>query len=740
MEKIIIVSNRLPVTITNKDNNLAITSSAGGLATGLNSLFEENENTLWVGWPGFYSNDSVKGVDQALSNLWKKNMAPVNLTKSQVKAFYEGFSNSTLWPLFHYFPRYTVFIEKQWQIYKEVNALFCTEILKHAEEDTIIWIHDYHLLLLPEMIRERLPNAKIGYFNHIPFPSFEIFRILPTRQEILRGMMGADLIGFHTYDDVKHFLTSANRILGLDNKMGELRHEDRIVHADAFPMGINYNQIRDSGTSAPSQIALEEYCLQCENVKVILSIDRLDYSKGIPERLKSFDLFLQLNPDWKGKVTLMMIVAPSREKVAMYKKLKTEIDELVGQINARHRTMSWSPVMYFYRSFPFNTLPALYKIADVALITPLRDGMNLVCKEYVASRSDQTGVLILSEMAGAAKELHEASIINPYDLSQTAEAIKVALNMPVEEQKRKMREMQKSLQKYDVKNWIQLYLGKLKEVNEKQEKLSLKVFTPKVFKQLMKEYAEAGRRKLFLDYDGTLVPLTSKPEYASPDDALLNLLKKLSSDQKNKIVIISGRDKTSLDTWFGELPQIDLLAEHGFWRKKEGGNWTSTSFSSDEWKIKVLPMLEVFVNRTPGAFIEEKSNSLAWHYRNADPDLGEGRSRELIDLLQYLTTNLQLNVLEGKKVVEVKNSDVNKGTAILEWIKEEDDFILAAGDDWTDEDMFRIMPERAFSIKIGFFPSFAKYNLLSKKGDPSQKMRSLLKSLSEIHINENQLS
>jgi trehalose 6-phosphate synthase/phosphatase len=739
MEQIIIVSNRLPVTITSKNQELTVVPSAGGLATGLNSIFEDNNNALWIGWPGFYSNVKVKGWDQALESLRIHKMAPVMLTKLQVKAFYEGFSNSTLWPLFHYFPRYTVFIEKQWEIYKEVNALFCAEILKHANEDTILWIHDYHLLLLPGMIREKLPNAKIGYFNHIPFPAFEIFRILPTRQEILKGMMGADLIGFHTYDDVKHFLTSANRILGLDNKMGELRHEDRIVYTDAFPMGINYNQIRNSGESVPTQIALEEYCMQCDNVKVILSIDRLDYSKGIPERLKAFDLFLQRNPAWKGKVTLMMIVAPSREKVAMYKKLKTEIDELVGQINARHRTMAWSPIMYFYRSFPFDTLPALYKIADIALITPLRDGMNLVCKEYVASRTDQTGVLILSEMAGASKELHEACIINPYDLSQTSEAIKEALNMPLEEQKRRMREMQKNLQKYDVKNWIKLFMEKLQEVHKKQKELSLKEFTPKIFKDLIKDYGDAESRKLFLDYDGTLVPLKSKPEYAHPDNQLLNLLKTISSDPKNKVVIISGRDKDSLGSWFKDLPGIDLIAEHGFWRKKDGCEWVSTAYASDEWKIKLMQILEVFINRTPGTFIEEKSNSLAWHYRNADLNLGEGRSRELIDLLQYLTTNLQLNVLEGKKVVEVKNSDVNKGTAILEWINEEDDFILAAGDDWTDEDMFRIMPERAFTIKIGFSPSFAKYNLLAEKGDPSHKMRNLLKALSEVHVKENQL-
>jgi len=737
MERIIIVSNRLPVTISLSEKEIKFSPSTGGLATGLNSSFKDADK-IWIGWPGFLSEKkNAKSIEFITKQLAAQQMSPVYLTRKDVDLFYEGFSNSTLWPLFHYFPRYTSFVEEQWEAYKRVNQLFCDEVLKQATEDSLIWIHDYHLFLLPQLIREKLPKARIGFFQHIPFPAYDIFRILPSRQEMLKGVMGADLIGFHTYEDVKHFLTSVNRILGSDNRMGEVRYEDRVVYADAFPMGINYEQMEEASKSKTTELELEEYCKQCGNVKIILSIDRLDYSKGMPERLKAFEVFLENNPEYREKVSLMMIVAPSREKVAMYKKLKTEIDELVGQINSKFRTITWSPILYFYRSFPFDSLPALYKIADIALITPLRDGMNLVCKEYVASRTDQTGVLILSEMAGAAKELHEALIINPYNVNETAEAIKTALLIPLPEQKRRMKEMQQSLRKYNVKNWVDLYISKLQETYQKRETLSMKVMSPTIHDKILRDFSTSERRKLFLDYDGTLTSLRERPEYAKPDKELIHILNDIAKDPNTKLVITTGRDKNNMEQWFGDISNIDIIAEHGLWIKRRGEAWRLGAFVSDEWKEKVKPLMEIFVNRTPGSFIEEKDYSLAWHYRLADPDLAETRGRELVDLLQYLTSNLKLNVIEGKKVVEIKSAEINKGSAVLDWITDEDDFILAAGDDWTDEDMFRVMPERAYTIKMGYSASLAKYNLLANQSDdPSEEMRNFLKELSKCKIKE----
>lgn len=735
MDRIIIVSNRLPLTMSFNKDEVNIIPNPGGLARGLNASFR-NSDCLWVGWPGFPKESKGKNLDGIRILLEEQRMAPVFLSKQQIDLFSAGFCNSTLWPLFHYFPRYASFSEDQWEAYRQVNELFCEEVMKHADNDSIIWIHDYHLLLLPALIRERLPQARIGYFQHVPFPAQEIFRILPTRLEILQGIMGADLIGFHTYDDTRHFLGSVNRILGLDNKMGEMRYQRRVVYADAFPMGIQYEHFESAAQSDNVRREIGEFGRQCGNVKLILSVDRLDYSKGIPERLKAFELFLDQNPGYSEKVSLMMIVTPSREKVALYKKLKTEIDELVGNINARFRTMTWTPILYFYRSFPGESLSALYKMADAALITPLRDGMNLVCKEYVASRTDETGVLILSEMAGAARELNEALIINPYNIQETAGAIRAALEMDTAEQRRRMQEMQGRLRKYNASNWVKCYLDKLMEVCRKRQTVSVKVVSPEISEKIVSDFSASERRMLFLDYDGTLMPIRNKPELARPDSELLDILKSLSEEPGTQLVVLTERDRNTMGKWFGEMNTIDIIAEHGLWKKKQGEEWIQTASVSGQWKSNVMPLMEQFVSRTPGSFIEEKDYSLAWHFRMSDPDLAETRSRELIDLLQYLTLNQKLNVVEGNKVVEVKCAEINKGWAVAEWLNKDYDFILAAGDDLTDEDMFKAMPPHAYTIKIGHSPSLAHYNILAGKNDSSAELRLLLKALAEIRINE----
>ncbi|MFL5729265.1 MAG: trehalose-6-phosphate synthase, partial [Cytophagaceae bacterium] len=347
MARTIIVSNRLPVSITKKDGKLNYTTSAGGLATGLGSIYKQGNN-LWIGWPGLYLNEESE-KEEVCRELQKDNMAPVYLTQEDIEKFYEGFSNSTLWPLFHYFPKYVDFGEENWNSYKYVNALFCDTILKYAEKDDVIWIHDYQLLLLPSMIREKLPESSIGFFQHIPFPSYEIFRILPWREELLRGMIGADLLGFHTYDDVRHFLSAVSRITGIDNKMGEMRVGDRLCNVDSFPMGIDYQKFETAATAPETKAEIEKYSRELGSQKLIISIDRLDYSKGIPERLIALYEFFNRYPEYCGKVSLIFVMVPSRDKVPLYKQLKMEIDELVGRINGKFGTIGWTPVYYFYR-------------------------------------------------------------------------------------------------------------------------------------------------------------------------------------------------------------------------------------------------------------------------------------------------------------------------------------------------------------------------------------------------------
>ncbi|MCZ6521377.1 MAG: trehalose-6-phosphate synthase, partial [Bacteroidetes bacterium] len=406
MGKTIIVSNRLPIKIERENEILAYRSSEGGLATGLSSVYKKGGN-LWVGWPGMYLGDK-KEKKEVLKKLRKKNMQPVFLTEEEIRDYYDGFSNETLWPNFHYFNQYAIYKESLWEAYQKVNHKFFEEILKVAEPNDTIWVHDYQLLVLPKLVREKFPKISMGFFLHIPFPSYESFRLLPWRKEILNGMLGADLIGFHTYDDMRHFLSSVNRIAGISNLHGEVETNERKILVDAFPMGIDYNKYAISA-AAPETLEREaRYRTSLGEVKIILSIDRLDYSKGIPQRLKAFELFLEKYPEFRNNVSFFMIVVPSRDQVGKYKELKEEVDELVGRINGNYGRINWTPIHYFYRSMPLDALSAFYRMANVALVTPMRDGMNLVCKEYIASKLDKKGVLILSEMAGASKELSDA--------------------------------------------------------------------------------------------------------------------------------------------------------------------------------------------------------------------------------------------------------------------------------------------------------------------------------------------
>lgn len=723
MPKTIIISNRLPISISKEEDKLVYKPSAGGLATGLGSIYKEGDN-IWIGWPGIYL-ESEDQVEEVRAELKKENMAPIYLTQEDIEYFYEGFSNSTLWPLFHYFPKYAVFEEHTWTTYQKVNQIFCDAVLAIAEPEDIIWIHDYQLLLLPNMLRKSLPSATIGFFQHIPFPSYEIFRILPWRAQLLEGMAGADLIGFHTFDDVRHFLSAVSRIIGLDNKMGQIRVKHRLVQVDSFPMGIDYEKFMSGLNSEEVQKEVDHYRENLSNIKLIISVDRLDYSKGIPERLKAFDLFLENYPEYRERVSLVMVVVPSRDQVDLYKKLKNEIDELVGKINGKYGNLGWSPVHYFYRGFPFHTVVAFYRMADIALVTPLRDGMNLVCKEFIASKTDKTGVLILSEMAGAAKELSEAIIINPYDIGEMVEALHKACTMPEEEQIRHLEELQHIVKRYDIHNWVQLFMKRLMVTKEKQNELVVKRLTNDIQDSIKSHYKHANRRLLFLDYDGTLMPFNKDPEKVKPDEELITLLNQLASDPKNKIVIISGRDKESLDSWLGELP-LDLIAEHGVWLRESRPYWSLIDYITDEWKAEIKPILEMYVDRTPGSFIEHKDYSLVWHYRKADKAFGELRSRELVNHLQYMLTNSNIKILEGNKVIEVKNAGINKGKAAIRWLQDEYDFIFAAGDDWTDEDTFEVMPASAYTLKVGFSPTNARYNI-----ECMEDLRSFLKEIME---------
>lgn len=708
MSKTIIVSNRLPVKITKENEEYEFKLSEGGLATGLGSIYQEGNN-IWIGWCGM----EVAEEDQSLitEKLHQKNLSPVFLSEEEIHFYYEGFSNETLWPIFHYMSTYAQYEQQYWDYYQQVNEKFKDAVLALAEPGDIIWIHDYQLLLLPNLLRNELPDSSIGFFQHIPFPSFELFRLIPWRAELLNGMLGSDLIGFHTYDDVRHFTSSATRILPIQTTANVIHKEDRNITIDAFPMGIDNDKF-NSLTKDPKVIqSKEEFNDIVGENKIILSIDRLDYSKGILQRLMAFDKVLADNPKYIDKISLHMIVVPSRDTIPQYRDLRDDIDKLVGNINSRYRTPGWHPVHYFYRSFPIEHLSALYSRANICLVTPMRDGMNLVSKEFIASKTDETGVLILSEMAGASKELIDALIVNPNNLGEMYRAIIEALEMSEEEQKTRMRSLREIVKKFDINHWVKIFMDQLHEVKALEQSRMAKHANKDLIQQFKNQLSSSKKRVFFLDYDGTLVNFKSNPIDASPDEKLYQLLDDLNKDERNQIVIISGRKHETLGEWFGHLP-FDLIAEHGAWQKKSGEKWIETPNLSDKWKLTVRPMLESYSDRTPGSFIEEKRFSLAWHYRKVEKGLGELRANELISNMRYLTREKGLQLLPGNKVVEIKNSEINKGKAASNYIFGKDfDFILAMGDDHTDEDIFENLPDSAITIKVGSSVSEAQYYL-----------------------------
>ncbi|MFQ5455172.1 MAG: bifunctional alpha,alpha-trehalose-phosphate synthase (UDP-forming)/trehalose-phosphatase [Nitrospirota bacterium] len=725
-KRILIVSNRLPVNIRRVDDKLTFTQSEGGVATGLSS-YQKKEGVTWVGWPGYYPKDDK--AEKSLKNTIRKryNCEPIFLSRAEIEGYYNGFSNQTIWPLFHYFPEYSRFIHSEWLIYKEVNERFAKRIVGLSGQFDQVWIHDYHLMLLPMLLRNKFPDLSIGFFLHIPFPSFEIFRYLPWRKDIIEGLLGADLIGFHTFNYTLHFLISVSKILGIEHHIGKIKFDNRIISAETFPMGIDLPKFEAQAKSEVIQREAKKLLQKTGNCRLIISVDRLDYTKGIPNHLKAIDCFLSRNPEWHDKVIFIQICVPSRINVPVYKTLKLEVEQLVGAINGKFGTPSWLPIHYLYQSFPFSKLAAMYLASEVALITPLRDGMNLVSKEYLATHINDAGKLILSEEAGAASELTEAIIVNPHDISQIAEAINCALNQKISDTRKANEKMYPRLKKYDIFRWTEDFLTHLDQVEQYMNSFITRKLIGNARRACLKEYGNSSKRLLFFDYDGTLVKLARNFYDARPDKELISMIKELTADPSNIVVIISGRDRDTLDSWFYDT-NAAMVAEHGSWVKEISyQEWKLCDTRlSDKWKNDFIPIFDKFMERTPGSTIEEKDFSLVWHYRKVETELGNLRANELTDILKNMVANTELQVLLGNKVVEIKPAIINKGRIAGNWISREDhwEFVFAVGDDITDEDIFKETStlNKAWTIKVGL-DHMTKANYLIDNVD---KVRALI--------------
>ncbi|HRJ06410.1 MAG TPA: bifunctional alpha,alpha-trehalose-phosphate synthase (UDP-forming)/trehalose-phosphatase [Candidatus Saccharibacteria bacterium] len=698
---LVIVSNRLPINVSRKNGKLIFEESAGGLARAMSSL--EQQDRIWVGWPGIAADDLTEEEKvEVETELAAFGCYPVHLASEQVEQFYEGYSNDTLWPLFHYFQSLSHHRDEYWAAYQEVNRLFADAVESCSEQSGSIWVHDYHLMMLPGILRERLARATIGFFLHIPFPSFEIYRLLPQRKELLRGLLGADLIGFHIYDYARHFLSSCLRLLGLSSYQGLLEYDGRTVKTDAYPIGIDYDKFRNAlseGSVKKSISALNE---SHKGQKLIISVDRLDYSKGIPERLEAFRILLADYPQFREKVRLVMVAVPSRTEVETYQNLRDQIEQTVSRINGEYGTVDWAPISYQFQNLPFEEVVALYAAADVALVTPIRDGMNLVAKEYVASKQNKPGVLILSEMTGAIDELPEALSINPSDAKSVAEAMHHALRMSKREQLRRLSVMQRRLKSYTVQAWANDFLQDLEAAGGKREQQHKKRMTASERQALVDAYRSASSRLIILDYDGTLKDFVPSPRalMAQPSLKLRRMLKRLATNDANQLAIVSGRPRKALERWFRGI-DVTLIAEHGAWTRYDG-KWTHTDNDFKHVKKQLKPILAKYVSRTAGSEIEEKDYSLVWHYRNVVPELAYVRAAEIKRELVEVISSDEIGVFSGDKVIEIKPNDINKGYAASELeAVYQSEFILCAGDDYTDEDMFRDLPAEAYTIKVG---------------------------------------
>ena len=711
-DRLLIVSNRLPITVRLEDGNVRVINSSGGVATGLRGCHERSAGA-WLGWPGDLARLSPaqrKDLDRKLAS---QRIVPVELSASEVRRYYEGFSNGVLWPLLHYLLDRIPIGASDWDAYREVNAKFADAIVRHYQPGTLVWVHDYQLMLVPGLVRERLPEARIGFFLHIPFPSPDVFRILPWREDILRGILGADLVGFHTFSYQRHFADALLHLLGLESSVDRAVIGGREVRLGVFPMGVDVESFERLGNDPGVQAEADAIRRDAAGRQILLGVDRLDYTKGIPRRLLAVERLLETEPAWRDRIRFIQLSVPSRTKIEMYQGFRREVEETVGRINGAFGTVGSVPIHYLYRSVSPRRLVALYRAADVMVVTPVRDGMNLVAKEFVASRTDGDGVLVLSELAGASAELGEALIVNPYDVNGMAATLRRALTMDAAERTTRMRNLRERVVAQDIHRWARQFLDTLRQCAAATPVRALRPTSPERMDDLQARLRHATRLVLLLDYDGTLVAMPSAPGLLPPDPDLIDLLAALAARPRTLVHLVSGRRPETLERWFGPMG-IVLWAEDGLWRRAGADEpWEQMENVSSEWVARVRPMLEQYTRSTPGSLIEERSASIAWHHRMADPEYGSIQARDLRSVLGQAMSNMPVEIVEENKAIALRPHGVTRGRVVERILKNlpKPATIAAFGNDRVDEDMFRALPSSSVAVHVGLAASQAGYRL-----------------------------
>ncbi len=684
-----IVSNRLPVTLQRSASGLEQHRSTGGLVSALEPVLSRRGGS-WVGWPGLKlrPGESLEVPDASFE------MVPVELSTNEVQRYYHGFSNETLWPLFHCFPSRARFEQRDWEVYDEINARFAQAAADGATPDELIWIHDYHLTTAPLHLRRLVPEARIASFLHIPFPPLDVFRVLPWSRDVLHGMLASDLIGFHIRSYAQNFLDCVQRLLSarVDPQSGLIEHGERTVQVTAFPIGIDYRSFEQRATNTPSDP-------QLRHQRLVLGVDRLDYTKGIPQRLQAFERLLELHPEHREQVVMLQIAVPSRDQVAEYQSLKREIDELVGRINGRFSTATWSPIRYLYRSVSQGRLAELYREADVALVTPLRDGMNLVAKEFVASQVGDPGVLVLSQMAGAAETMREALIVNPLNREGMAEELHRALTMEEPERRSRMVALQRREREQNVYRWVDGLLAAARRAAVK-----LAPVTDDDFNLWLGRFVADHRLVLFLDYDGTLTPLRRHPSEAVLSPGMRSALEAVAARADTDVAVVSGRALDDIERLVS-VPGITYAGNHGLeidgpgldgFRHEDVGHYTARM-------VELAPLLEEAC--VAGAWVEEKGASLTVHYREADESQHERFAEEVRAIIQ----RAGFQARDAHCAIEARPPiGWDKGHAVLHILRARYGAAWSAsmrtvyvGDDRTDEDAFRVLSGLGITFRVG---------------------------------------
>jgi trehalose 6-phosphate synthase/phosphatase len=686
---LVVLSNRLPVTIKRSHGSATAERSSGGLVAAMDPAMRRNGGT-WAGWAG-----SLQPGDESALRVEDDayRLQPIHLSRSDVEKYYHGLSNRTLWPLFHSLPERSRFERKEWEVYEDVNRRFAELADEAAGPDDFVFINDYHLTRCPAYLRQRRPELRIGFFLHIPFPPYDVYRILPWYREVLRGMLACDLVGFHCPGYAANFFDCVERLLGerCDPLIGQVEHGERVVTVRDFPLGIDYEVHEQLAEAAKPAFRGEE--------QIVLGVDRLDYTKGIPERILAFERLLETKPMHREKVSLLQLAVPSRSQVAEYQALKRQIDELVGRVNGRFGTSSWTPIRYLYRSVPRDRLMAMYRDAAVALVTPLRDGMNLVAKEYVACQVEEPGVLILSRLAGAAERMPEALRVNPYNIDSVAENLHAALTMQVDDRADRMRALQLRERRNDVYAWLDRFME-----TAEQARPALRPVGPPEFEHWLGDFIDGRRLALFLDYDGTLSELSRHPSEAHMSDAMHQALDACIARADTDVSVISGRSLDDVHKMVGRNVVVYAgnhgleIAGPGFepFRHPDIAHYTERAGELAE------SMEEI---RVPGVWVERKGASLTVHFREAELE----RHAEIAERVRAEILQAGFQPRDAHCAVEARPPiGWDKGHAVLHVLRSrygpawsEEMRVIYMGDDETDEDAFRSLEGLGATFRVG---------------------------------------